>query len=113
MTTSIPVICDRCRAIGVAGGGDFTHLGDLLEFDPVPRKTKRSDGWTPDRQRAFIAALSATGSPRLPDPSDRHNILNPVNWLRRARALRDVRPFWTSNTGHSILRVRLTFSVAC
>lgn len=64
MTTSIPVICDRCRAIGVAGGGDFTHLGDLLEFTPVPRKTKRSDGWTPDRQRAFIAALSATGSPR-------------------------------------------------
>jgi nucleotide-binding universal stress UspA family protein len=62
--SAIPVICDRCRATGVAGSGDFTHLGDLLEFDPVPRKKQRVDGWTPDRQRAFIAALSATGSSR-------------------------------------------------
>lgn len=61
---SIPVICDRCRAAGTAGEADFSHLGDLLEFAPVPRKTKRADGWTPDRQRAFIAALSATGSKR-------------------------------------------------
>nr|WP_310524034.1 hypothetical protein [Polymorphobacter sp.] len=29
-------------------------------FTPVPRKTLR--GWTPDRQRRFIAALAATGS---------------------------------------------------
>jgi len=63
-THAIPVICDRCRATGTAGAGDFSHLGDLLDFAPVPRKTRRSDGWTPERQRAFIAALSATGSPR-------------------------------------------------
>ena len=62
--SQIPVICDRCRATGTAGEGDFAHLGDLLEFAPVPRKTRRADGWTPERQRAFIAALSATGSPR-------------------------------------------------
>lgn len=31
-------------------------------FDPVPRKTARHDGWTPDRQRAFIEALADTGS---------------------------------------------------
>lgn len=30
-------------------------------FAPVPRQP-RVDGWTPDRQRAFIAALAATGS---------------------------------------------------
>lgn len=30
-------------------------------FAPVPRKY-RHDGWTPDRQRAFIQALAATGS---------------------------------------------------
>ena len=58
----IPVICDRCRATGHAGADDFTHLGDLLEFDPVPRKVKRADGWTHERQRAFIAALTVTGS---------------------------------------------------
>lgn len=61
---SIPVICDRCRSTGRSGSGDFTHLGDLLDFAPVPRKTQRVDGWSPDRQRAFIAALSATGSKR-------------------------------------------------
>lgn len=31
------------------------------DFTPVPRKY-RVDGWTPERQRAFIAALAATGS---------------------------------------------------
>lgn len=61
---SIPVICDRCRSTGIAGEADFSHLGDLLEFEPVPRKTRRADGWSAERQRAFIAALSATGSKR-------------------------------------------------
>ena len=62
--SAIPVICDRCRATGHAGEADFTHLGNLLLFDPVPRKTQRADGWTPERQRAFIAALTVTGSKR-------------------------------------------------
>lgn len=31
-----------------------------MDFPPAPRKTLR--GWTPDRQRRFIAALAATGS---------------------------------------------------
>ena len=31
---------------------------------PVPRKMERVDGWNADCQRAFIAALSATGSKR-------------------------------------------------
>ena len=33
----------------------------LPDFTPVPRKF-RHDGWTPERQRAFIAALADTGS---------------------------------------------------
>ena len=32
----------------------------VAEFAPVPRKA-RHDGWTPERQRAFIAALADTG----------------------------------------------------
>jgi hypothetical protein len=64
MTMPIPVICDRCRAQGVAGEDAFAGLGDLLDFEPVPRKIRRVDGWTADRQRAFIAALAVTGSPR-------------------------------------------------
>lgn len=33
----------------------------LPDFTPVPRKY-RHDGWTPERQKAFIAALADTGS---------------------------------------------------
>lgn len=34
----------------------------LPDFTPVPRKHVRHDGWTPERQKAFIEALAATGS---------------------------------------------------
>lgn len=33
-----------------------------LDFTPVPRQRNRHDGWTPQRQRDFIAALARTGS---------------------------------------------------
>lgn len=36
--------------------------GQIPHFDPVPRGTNRHDGWTEDRQRRFIEALSVTGS---------------------------------------------------
>jgi hypothetical protein len=32
-----------------------------IEFTPVPRRRKRSNGWTEDRQRLFIAALEECG----------------------------------------------------
>ena len=34
---------------------------DPYAFDPVPSATNRHDGWTPERQRLFIRALSAVG----------------------------------------------------
>ena len=61
----IPVICDDCGATGLAGEGEFSHLGDLLEFTPAPRQNKRQDGWTPTLQRFFIAKLAETASPTL------------------------------------------------
>jgi hypothetical protein len=33
-------------------------MDDQIDFIPVPRKCKRRDGWTADRQRGFIAALA-------------------------------------------------------
>jgi len=42
-------------------GGD-PDIRALLDFAPVPRKTKRSDGWPPVIQRAFIAALARMGN---------------------------------------------------
>lgn len=36
-----------------------------LEFDPVPRASRRRDGWSPEKQRAFIFMLAQCGSVRL------------------------------------------------
>ncbi len=33
-----------------------------IAFEPVPRRRNRRSGWTPDKQRAFIAALARCGS---------------------------------------------------
>ena len=60
---TIHLLCDRCRAEGVTGDDPFADYADLLDFDPVPRK-RRADGWDEECQRAFIAALAATGSAR-------------------------------------------------
>ncbi|BDW82844.1 hypothetical protein MACH24_22820 [Erythrobacter sp. Dej080120_24] len=35
---------------------------ELPAFTPVPRRCVRHDGWTPERQQAFIEALADTGS---------------------------------------------------
>jgi hypothetical protein len=34
---------------------------DPRDFDPVPSASNRHDGWTPERQREFIAALAKIG----------------------------------------------------
>lgn len=34
---------------------------DPLAFEPVPSGSNRHDGWTPERQRAFILALAKIG----------------------------------------------------
>jgi hypothetical protein len=62
-----PVLCDRCRAEGLAGEAEFSELaglGDLLDFEPVPRRVARADGWSPEIQREYVAALAVTGSER-------------------------------------------------
>ena len=63
MSPPIPVICDRCRTAGEAGLAPFAALADLLAFTPVPRRA-HVNGWDEQWQRAFIAALAVTGSPR-------------------------------------------------
>lgn len=37
------------------------EIAALLDFRPVPRKRDVPDGWTPDRQREFIARLTTHG----------------------------------------------------
>jgi hypothetical protein len=60
---TIPVICDSCRAAGMAGDPLFSAIPDILDFAPVPRRA-HVNNWTAEHQRAFIAALAMTGSPR-------------------------------------------------
>jgi hypothetical protein len=43
----------------VTGLADITD--DPIDFTPVPRRRQRRDGWTPEAQRAFIAALEQCG----------------------------------------------------
>jgi hypothetical protein len=40
------------------------EIDALLDFEPVPRKVKRPDGWTPDLQRMFIRLLAELGTPQ-------------------------------------------------
>jgi hypothetical protein len=35
----------------------------LLDFEPVPRRARKEDGWTAEMQRLFIARLAVHGSP--------------------------------------------------
>ena len=39
------------------------EIAALLDFEPVPRRNKRDDGWTAPLLRKFIAQLARTGSP--------------------------------------------------
>ena len=43
----------------VTGLAEITD--DSIEFTPVPRQRKRRNGWTPEAQRAFVAALEECG----------------------------------------------------
>ena len=45
--------------------GALKQMGEdfpVIEFDPVPRLRARRNGWSEERQRGFIAALSRCGS---------------------------------------------------
>jgi hypothetical protein len=41
------------------------EIAALLDFEPVVRKCRRHDGWTPDNQRRYIVGLAETGNPEL------------------------------------------------
>ena len=34
----VPVVCDQCRASGIAGDAAFSAIPDILAFVPVPRR---------------------------------------------------------------------------
>ena len=74
-----------------------------LDFEPVPRKY-RHDGWTADRQRAFIAALAETGS--VKSAAERIN-MSPEGayYLRRQPGADGFRKAWAAALDHGVQRL--------
>ncbi len=73
------------------------------DFTPVPRKY-RYDGWTPDRQRAFIAALAETGSVKA--AAKRINMSSEgAYFLRRQPGADSFRAAWEAALDHGVQRL--------
>jgi hypothetical protein len=76
----------------------------LPAFEPVPRKY-RHDGWTPDRQKAFIAALADTGSVKR---AARAVNMSPEGayWLRRQAGSESFRRAWECALDFGVQRLQ-------
>jgi hypothetical protein len=74
------------------------------DFAPVPRKF-RHDGWTPERQKAFIAALADTGSVSR---ACRHVNMSTVGayWLRRQPGSEGFRRAWEAALDFGVQRLK-------
>ncbi|RZF65778.1 hypothetical protein EWE75_03725 [Sphingomonas populi] len=74
-----------------------------LDFEPVPRKY-RYDGWTAERQRAFIAALAETGSVKA--AATRINMsYEGAYYLRRQPGADGFRAAWIAALDHGVQRL--------
>jgi hypothetical protein len=78
---------------------------DLPGFPPVPRKCNRHDGWTPERQKAFIAALADTGSVRRAARMVNMSQANAYA-LRRAAGAEGFRRAWDSALDFGLARLK-------
>jgi hypothetical protein len=58
-----PVSPTPCPFLEGRGDAHDPEIEALLDFEPVPRRFKKEDGWTAPLQRAFIAELAKHGSP--------------------------------------------------
>ncbi len=70
----------------------------LPDFAPVPRRKPRHDGWTPERQRAFVEALADTGCVQI---AARMVNMSPESayMLRRAPGAEGFRKAWEAAQG--------------
>lgn len=77
----------------------------LPAFTPVPRRNNRHDGWTPERQRAFIEALADTGS--VTRAAAQVNIAQTNCYsLRRAPGAESFRAAWDAALDYGVLRLK-------
>lgn len=77
----------------------------LPDFEPVPRKGNRHDGWTPERQKAFIEALADTGSVRRAARMVNMSQANAYA-LRRAPGAEGLRRAWDAALDFGLARLK-------
>jgi hypothetical protein len=75
----------------------------IPDFTPVPRRY-RCDGWTPERQRAFVAALAETGS--VKHAAERINMASEGAYaLRRQPGAEGFRAAWEAALDFGVQRL--------
>ena len=77
----------------------------LPDFTPVPRQYHRHDGWTPERQKAFIEALADTGSVSRAAAMVNMAQTNCYT-LRRAPGAEDFRRAWEAALDFGVARMK-------
>jgi hypothetical protein len=77
----------------------------LPDFTPVPRKTNRHDGWTPERQKAFVETLADTGSVRRAARMVNMSQANAYA-LRRAPGAEEFRRAWDAALDFGVQRLK-------
>lgn len=76
----------------------------VIAFTPVPRRRARHDGWTPQRQRAFIDALAETGS--VSHAAAQVNMATEGAYqLRLAPGAEEFRAAWETALDHGVQRL--------
>lgn len=81
-----------------------SELPPDLQFTPVPRQVKRKNGFTPERQRAFILALATCGNVRTACKAI--NCSNHAMWkLRSAAGAESFSAAWENATQRGARRV--------
>ena len=94
--TPPPPACPRC-------GFRPESTVSVLDFEPVPRKA-RYDGWTPERQRAFIEALAELGS--VSAAARRINMsAEGAYYLRRQKGADGFARAWEAALAHGVQRL--------
>ena len=78
--------------------------GKPIDFAPVPRNY-RHDGWTPERQRAFIEALADTGSVQRA-AAQVNMSTEGAYYLRRQPAADSFRAAWNAALDHGVQRMK-------
>ena len=77
----------------------------LPDFTPVPRRCARHDGWTPERQKAFIEALADTGS--VSRAAAMVNMSSEgAYYLRRQPGAEEFRRAWEAALDYGVARMK-------